>query len=183
MEVIVTYLQNAAMLAPAPCGHGRICRARGGLLDLFPSTLAEPIRLDFFGDTIETIRAFDPETQRSTSPCGRLKLVPMSEFQLTTDSIKRFRQAYVAASRPRRDGSALRSDLGGAALSGAEHWLPLFHERLDNAVRPMRRARASFSIRWREEAAGERLTQIADYHDHRKIGAGPGQTSGAPTSR
>ncbi|HXE24789.1 MAG TPA: transcription-repair coupling factor, partial [Roseiarcus sp.] len=70
--------------------------SRGGILDLFPPGAAAPIRLDFFGDTLESIRAFDPETQRSTAQQRSLDLVPMSEARLTTDSIKRFRQAYAA---------------------------------------------------------------------------------------
>ena len=45
--------------------------SRGGILDLYPPGAAAPVRLDFFGDTLESIRAFDPETQRSTSNCAR----------------------------------------------------------------------------------------------------------------
>ena len=62
--------------------------SRGGILDLYPPGAAAPIRLDFFGDTLESIRAFDPETQRSTGQLRSLDLVPMSEARLTTDSIK-----------------------------------------------------------------------------------------------
>src|SRR5277367_421299 len=70
--------------------------SRGGILDLYPPGAAAPIRLDFFGDTLESIRVFDPETQRSTTQLRSLDLVPMSEARLTTDSIKRFRQGYAA---------------------------------------------------------------------------------------
>ena len=70
---------------------------RGGIVDLFPSNLPQPVRLDFFGDTLDTIRTFDIETQRSTGQIGSLDLVPMSEVQLTTESMRRFRQAYVTA--------------------------------------------------------------------------------------
>ena len=55
---------------------------RGGIVDLFPPGMPLPIRLDFFGDTLETIRPFDPETQRSTGQLRSLDLVPMSEVQL-----------------------------------------------------------------------------------------------------
>ena len=68
--------------------------SRGGILDLYPPGLPTPIRLDFFGDTLESIRAFDPETQRSTAQLRSLDLVPMSEAQLTTETIRRFRQGY-----------------------------------------------------------------------------------------
>ena len=59
--------------------------SRGGILDLYPPGAAAPIRLDFFGDTLESIRAFDPETQRSTTQLRSLDLVPMSEARLTTE--------------------------------------------------------------------------------------------------
>ena len=54
---------------------------RGGILDLWPSTHSEPVRLDFFGDTLESIRSFDAQTQRSTGQLHSLDLVPLSEVQ------------------------------------------------------------------------------------------------------
>ena len=54
---------------------------RGGILDLFAPGMAQPVRLDFFGDTLELIRAFDPESQRTTGQHRALDLVPMSEVQ------------------------------------------------------------------------------------------------------
>ena len=70
---------------------------RGGIIDLFAPGMDEPVRLDFFGDTLESIRSFDPETQRTTTELRALDLVPMAEFQLTTDTIRLFRTGYVAA--------------------------------------------------------------------------------------
>ena len=64
---------------------------RGGIIDLYPPGMAEPVRLDFFGDTLETIRSFDPESQRTTNQLRALDLVPVAEFQLTTEAIRRFR--------------------------------------------------------------------------------------------
>ena len=57
---------------------------RGGILDLYAPGMAEPVRLDFFGDTLESIRGFDPETQRTTDQLRAFDLVPVAEFQLTT---------------------------------------------------------------------------------------------------
>ncbi|HET7537235.1 MAG TPA: hypothetical protein VFJ90_12320, partial [Candidatus Didemnitutus sp.] len=77
---------------------------RGGIIDLYPPGMAEPVRLDFFGDTLETIRSFDPESQRTTDQLRALDLVPVAEFQLTTETIRRFRMGYVAAfGAPERD--------------------------------------------------------------------------------
>ncbi len=61
---------------------------RGGIVDLFAPGMDEPVRLDFFGDTLESIRSFDPETQRTNAELRALDLVPMAEFQLTTDTIR-----------------------------------------------------------------------------------------------
>ena len=105
---------------------------RGGILDLYPPGAAAPVRLDFFGDTLESIRAFDPETQRSTTQLRSLDLVPMSEARLTTETIKRFRQAYAAefgAPAPSDDLYAAVSE--GRRAIGLEHWLPLLYDHLD----------------------------------------------------
>ena len=55
---------------------------RGGIVDLYPPGLPAPVRLDFFGDTLKSIRAFDPDTQRTTGQLRALDLVPMSEVRL-----------------------------------------------------------------------------------------------------
>ncbi|HEY0293589.1 MAG TPA: transcription-repair coupling factor, partial [Hansschlegelia sp.] len=104
---------------------------RGGIVDLFPAGHAEPIRLDFFGDTLECIRPFDPGTQRSTGQLRALDLVPMSEVQLTSDTIRRFRQSYAATfGAPNRDDQLYAAVSEGRRYPGMEHWLPLFHDGL-----------------------------------------------------
>src|SRR5204862_517921 len=55
---------------------------RGGVIDVFPPTAEEPVRLDLFGETLESIRAFDPETQRSTKQLTSIVLLPVSEALL-----------------------------------------------------------------------------------------------------
>ena len=70
---------------------------RGGIIDLYAPGMAEPVRLDFFGDTLESIRSFDPESQRTTDQLRAFDLVPVAEFQLTTETIRRFRLGYVEA--------------------------------------------------------------------------------------
>ena len=73
---------------------------RGGILDLFAPGMDEPVRFDFFGDTLESIRSFDAETQRTNADLRSLDLVPMSEFQLTSDTIRRFAPAMWRRSAP-----------------------------------------------------------------------------------
>src|SRR5216683_1151612 len=70
---------------------------RGGIVDLYPAGAAQPIRLDFFGDTLESLRSFDPLSQRSTGPLERFVLRPVSEILLDDDAVSRFRSRYRAA--------------------------------------------------------------------------------------
>ncbi|HEX2803576.1 MAG TPA: transcription-repair coupling factor [Sphingomicrobium sp.] len=110
--------------------HGEFA-VRGSLVDLFPSGERDALRLDFFGDEIESIRRFDPADQRSTGSARAFTLMPASEALLDDDSIKRFRERYRETF-----GAAATSDplyqavSDGRRLAGMEHWLPLFEDRL-----------------------------------------------------
>lgn len=143
---------------------------RGGIVDLFPPGFSDPIRLDFFGDTLESIRSFDAETQRSAQQLRAFELVPMSEFQLTTEAIRRFRQGYLAAFGANLRGDTLYEHVSeGRRHPGMEHWLPLFHARLDplEAYVPG----AAFVFDAEADAAIEaRYAQIADYYEARVNG-------------
>jgi transcription-repair coupling factor (superfamily II helicase) len=141
---------------------------RGGILDLFASGMDLPVRLDFFGDTLESIRSFDPETQRTVMDMRTLDLVPVAEFQLMTDTIRKFRTGYVAAF-----GAADPEDMLYEAVSegrrypGMEHWLPLFHDKLDTLFDYMPGAPIVLEAH-AEDAARERISQIKDYYEARK---------------
>jgi transcription-repair coupling factor (superfamily II helicase) len=141
---------------------------RGGIIDLFAPGMGDPVRLDFFGDTLESIRSFDPETQRTTEELRKLDLVPMAEFQLTTETIRRFRTGYVAAF-----GAATPDDIlyeavsEGRRAAGIEHWLPLFHPQLETLFDYLEATPVAIEP-LAEEAAHERLAQIADYYQARK---------------
>ena len=140
---------------------------RGGILDLFPPGMDMPVRFDFFGDALETIRSFDAQTQRSETQLRGLDLVPVAEFQLVTETIRRFRTGYVA-----EFGAASPDDLLYEAVSegrrypGMEHWLPLFHNTLESVFDYLPDTPLALE-HLAEDAAHERLTQIADYYDAR----------------
>ena len=70
---------------------------RGGIIDIYPPGADAPVRLDFFGDTLESIRSFDPQSQRTTGTLRHLQLNPASEVLLTPETIARFRTSYAAA--------------------------------------------------------------------------------------
>ncbi len=141
---------------------------RGGILDLFPPGLDLPVRLDFFGDALETIRSFDPQTQRTEMDMRRLDLVPVSEFQLTSDTIRKFRTGYVAQfGAPTPDDLLYEAVSEGRRYPGMEHWLPLFHDGMDTLFDYLPGAPIAFEPLV-EDAARERFEQIRDYHDARE---------------
>jgi transcription-repair coupling factor (superfamily II helicase) len=141
---------------------------RGGIIDLHAPGTAEPVRLDFFGDTLETIRSFDPESQRTTGQLRSLDLVPVAEFQLTAETIKRFRLGYVEAfGAPTPDDLLYHAVSEGRRHPGMEHWLPLFHEQLETLLDYVPGSSIALEP-LAEDAARERLAQIKDYYDARQ---------------
>jgi transcription-repair coupling factor (superfamily II helicase) len=143
---------------------------RGGIIDLFPPGRSAPVRLDFFGDTLEHIKSFDPDTQRTHKPVQRLLLMPVSEVTFGTAASKLFRRRYVETF-----GAVTTEDPLYAAISagqryvGMEHWLPLFHERLETLFDYVPEAPVSFD-HLVEEAVSERFGQIADHYEARVQG-------------
>ena len=90
------------------------------------------MRLDFFGDTLEHIKAFDPETQRTGKIVQKLTLMPMSEVAFGEEAEKRFRRGYVETFGAATGEDPLYEAVSaGQRYPGMEHWLPLFHERLE----------------------------------------------------
>ncbi len=153
---------------------------RGGLIDLFPAGRDEPVRLDFFGDTLESIRGFDPETQRSTVQLHALDLVPIAEFQLTTETIRRFRLGYVEAFGAAGPDDALYHAVSeGRRFPGMEHWLPLFHDKLATLFDYIPDTPVVLEPQ-AEDAARSRLEQIADYYDARRQPLASGSLGGSP---
>jgi transcription-repair coupling factor (superfamily II helicase) len=103
---------------------------RGSLFDIFPMGSEAPLRIDLFDRQIDSIRSFDPETQRSNDKLQRLDLLPAREFSLAPDSIRDFRRRF----RTRFEGDLTRMplyrDVGdGLAPAGIEYYLPLFFDQ------------------------------------------------------
>jgi transcription-repair coupling factor (superfamily II helicase) len=139
---------------------------RGGILDLYPPG-AQPVRLDFFGDTLESIRAFDPETQRTAARLDSVELLPMSELVLTPDVRRAFRQRYVELFGPvTGDDPLYESISAGRQHQGMEHWLPLFHDRLDTLFDYLPDALVSLDPLV-DDARTKRLEQVADHYEAR----------------
>ncbi|MQB43082.1 transcription-repair coupling factor [Rhizobium sp. ICMP 5592] len=140
---------------------------RGGILDVFVPGTEEPVRLDFFGDTLESIRSFDPASQRTTGQVRSLDLNPMSEVTLTPDTISRFRKNYLSSfGAATRDDALYVAVSEGRRYAGMEHWLPLFYEKLETVFDYLRGFRlvTDHTVR---EAAEERSKLVFDYYDAR----------------
>ena len=102
---------------------------RGGLIDLFPMGSALPYRLDLFGDTIDTIRTFDADTQRSLYPVREVRLLPGREFPMDEASRTAFRGRWREEFEGDPSKSPIYKDIGnGIASAGIEYYLPLFFE-------------------------------------------------------
>ena len=105
---------------------------RGGIIDIYPSGAAGPVRLDLFGDVLDGIRRFDPATQRTTEKLDRIELAPVSEVILDEAAITRFRQNYrIEFGSAGTDDPLYEAVSAGRKHQGVEHWLPFFHERLE----------------------------------------------------
>ena len=95
---------------------------RGSIVDIFPSGMEEALRLDFFGDELESLRTFDPNTQMSTGRLQSHLLLPASEALLDDDSIKRFRSRYREMFGANATQDPLYEAISeGRRLAGMEH--------------------------------------------------------------
>ncbi|HBD32027.1 MAG TPA: transcription-repair coupling factor, partial [Cupriavidus sp.] len=103
---------------------------RGGLIDLYPMGSALPYRIDLFGDEIETIRAFDPDSQRSLYPVKEVRLLPGREFPLDETARTAFRGRWRELFEGDPTKSPIYKDIGnGVPSAGIEYYLPLFFEQ------------------------------------------------------
>lgn len=142
---------------------------RGGVIDLFAPGEPEPVRLDLFGDTLESIRAFDPETQRSTRQLKGLELGPVSEAMLDEEAAQRFRRGYLDAFGAGQGDPLYEAVTKRIRRAGMEHWLPLFHDRLESVL-DHAGPRALVTLDPQAlDAARERLALVQDYYEARQV--------------
>jgi transcription-repair coupling factor (superfamily II helicase) len=147
--------------------HGEFA-VRGGLVDLFPSGSEQALRLDFFGDEIESVRTFSPEDQRTTGRIDGFTLLPASEALLDEESIKRFRTRYREQFGATATGDPLYQAISdGRRLAGMEHWLPLFEDRLETLFEHLPDGVVIVRDTATEGAAQQRFEAITDYHQNR----------------
>ena len=141
---------------------------RGGLVDLWPAGRDEPVRLDFFGDELDTIRPFDPLSQRSSGVAERLELRPVSEVPLDAESVTRFRETW----RELFGVSATEDPLYQAIserrrFDGMEHWVSLFHPGMATLLDYLPGAAVSFDHE-ADAVLETRLETVAEHFDARR---------------
>jgi transcription-repair coupling factor (superfamily II helicase) len=112
--------------------HGEFS-IRGSIIDIFPMGNPHPYRIDLFDNEVESIRVFDPNTQRSGQKINQIELLPAREFSLDKDSITRFREAF----RDTFTGDPSACDVyqtisKGSVPAGIEYYLPLFFEKINH---------------------------------------------------
>lgn len=152
---------------------------RGGIIDLFLAGYKQPIRLDFFGDELESIRQFDPVTQRTTKKLNRVTLLPVSEVDFSEEARGRFRKSYLAAFGAPGGNDALYDSVSeGQSFQGMEHWLAFFHPQLDTLFDYVPHAILSEEVEI-DTALSANFDQIDEHFEARKQ-ALETQTFGAP---
>ncbi len=142
---------------------------RGAVLDLFPAGAPHPYRLDLFDDEIESIRTFDPETQRSVERVEAVRLLPAREFPLDEAGIAFFRRRF----RERFEGdprqSVIYRDVSrGLAPGGVEYYLPLFFERTVTLFDYLPPEAAFVTLEGAAEAIQRFWAELAERHETRR---------------
>jgi transcription-repair coupling factor (superfamily II helicase) len=170
-----TVRQNDLVQALLAQGYRRAGKAmepgefalRGSIIDIVAPNMSEGVRIDLFGDDIETIRAYDPLTQLSTGKLTEAQFYPVSEVLLSEETGQRFRERY-----RERFGAVTKEDPLYEAISqgqtypGMEHWLPLFYDHTDTLFDYAPDALITFDSET-PTAMEERRESIRDYYEAR----------------
>lgn len=148
--------------------HGEFA-VRGSLFDFFPMGYSEPLRIDLFDDEVESIRIFDPDSQRSKEKVQAVRSLPAREFPLDEAGIAQFRQAYRTAFEGDPQRSLIYRDISdGNAPGGIEYYLPLFFERTSTLFDYL--PDSALAIQWEgvREAADHFLAEVKNRYEQRR---------------
>ncbi|MFO1106123.1 MAG: transcription-repair coupling factor [Amaricoccus sp.] len=171
LDALRAYLARMGFQQAATVTEPGDYAVRGGIIDIFPPAIAGgrggPVRLDLFGDVLDSARRFDPESQRTTEKVARIELAPVSEVILDEASIQRFRTRYREMfGAAGNDDPLYEAISAGRKHQGYEHWLPLFHERLETLFDYLPQAPALLDDQV-GPARHARWTALADAYDTR----------------
>lgn len=190
IEHLQNYLSDHGYARTDTVREGGEFSIRGGIIDIFPASDENPVRIDLFGDEVDTIKRFDPISQRSTKKIKRFALSPVSELTLDKQAIQNFRSAYRSAFGTVSGQDMLYDAVSdGRRYNGMEHWLPMFYDgQMETIFDYAKNAHVTLDLHVRR-AITERLTQIDDFYQARKTlqeaaqrkGAGKGSKKGKST--
>lgn len=139
---------------------------RGGIVDIFPAGNAYPVRLDLFGDELESLRTFDPLTQKTIEMTNRFSLKPMAEYVLNAESIALFRTQYRELFGLSENDFMYESISHARKVPGIEHWLALFFKKLGTFFDYVKGVPVYMDYDV-SKAVEERVKQIQEYYDAR----------------
>lgn len=139
---------------------------RGGILDVFAAGMGEPVRLDFFGDEVDSIRTFDAVTQRTLAKIDAFCIKPNRLFFLDDKTQQRFRSRYRDLFGEVRDDAIYQAVSEGRYVQGMEHYLPLFYEKMVHLTDYFSDAVFTFDAQFYQSFSA-REAQIEDYYQAR----------------
>ncbi|MCW8886756.1 MAG: DEAD/DEAH box helicase, partial [Motiliproteus sp.] len=147
--------------------HGEFA-ARGSILDIYPMGSQLPYRIDLFDDEIDTLRTFDPESQRSIDQVDSIRLLPAKEFPLNKTAIANFRQQW----RERfdvdpRNCPVYQDVSNGLAPAGIEYYLPLFFQETCSLQDYLPEQTQLFTDKGTEDACQEFWLEISSRYESR----------------
>lgn len=147
--------------------HGEFA-VRGAIIDLFPMGSKTPFRIDLFDDEVETIRSFDPETQRSIEQIENIEMLPAKEFNFTKQGIDLFRHQFKDYfGDDARNFQVYQSVTNAQNIGGLEYYLPLFHQELASLFDYLPEDTLFFDYGATEQALD---TTLHDYKERYEIG-------------
>jgi transcription-repair coupling factor (superfamily II helicase) len=140
---------------------------RGGIIDLYAPDAVDPVRLDLFGEEIDSIRRFDPGTQKTIGPGEGFVLRPAGEVLLDDAATTAFRTGYRELFGAAGAGDPIYEAISaGRPFAGMEHWLPLFHDHMETLFDHVAAEQVTLDYQI-DEAVEARLDAVADYYQAR----------------
>jgi len=168
MEAMQLFLHDNGYMRTDTVREAGEYSIRGGIVDIFPPGYEQPFRMDLFGDEVESIRLFDPLSQRTHKKIPKFALYPATEFFLDDESIARFRSGYRDHFGMTRGADPLYEAVSeGRRHNGMDHWLPLFFDKMDTIFDYMSEAVISLDYH-AEDSRHERWAHIEDFYASRK---------------
>ena len=148
--------------------HGEFA-VRGALLDIFPMGSREPLRIDLFDDEVESIRTFDPDSQRSVAKLERVRMLPAREYPFTEEAIAAFRQRWRATIEGDPKASLIYREVSeGRTPGGLEYYLPLFFDETATLFDYLPPATLAFEAHEVRDAAGGHFDDITRRYEQRR---------------